>query len=319
VAKLPASGIARLDDAGMKNVRGVLADLLREAVKTAPDDERPVEDRVAAIRMLELAPFRDVEEFFPGLLHFRQPQSVQAAAVDTLIHFDQPGVPAMLIDAWPGFSPQSRAGAVEAFLSRSNWIDAFLDAVEQGRIHRGDVDVTRMQSLQSHGEERLKARAANLFAGAKLERRADVVTAYQESLRLEGDRARGKALFQQECSACHQLEGVGTMIGADLTAVRGQGAEKILLSILDPNRDVKPQFNTYVLLTDEGRAITGLITSETANSLTIRRADGTSETVLRIHIELLKSTGMSFMPEGMEKRIDVRGMADLLAYLASIQ
>ena len=60
-----------------------------------------------------------------------------------------------------------------------------------------------------------------------------------------------------------------------------------------------------------------MITAETANGLTLRRADGTSETVLRIDIEELRSTGVSFMPEGLEKQIDVPAMADLLAYLGS--
>jgi hypothetical protein len=40
-----------------------------------------------------------------------------------------------------------------------------------------------------------------------------------------------------------------------------------------------------------------------------------NETVLRINIEELKSTGQSFMPEGLEKQLDVAAMADLLAYL----
>jgi hypothetical protein len=44
-----------------------------------------------------------------------------------------------------------------------------------------------------------------------------------------------------------------------------------------------------------------MITAETANSLTIRQADGTTETILRIHIDQLHGTGLSFMPEGLEK------------------
>src|SRR5262249_13644541 len=150
-------------------------------------------------------------------------------------------------------------------------------------------------------------------------RRPDVVAAYQKALQLKGDPARGKAVFQKGCSACHQLEGVGTQIGADLKAVRDQGSAAILLNILDPNREVKPQFLSYVLVTSAGRIVTGMITAETANGITLRRADGTTETVLRIDIEELRSTGLSFMPEGLEKQIDVPAMADLLAYLNSIK
>jgi putative membrane-bound dehydrogenase-like protein len=319
VAKRPASDRNSLAVAIGGKAGAVLAELLRDALKTAPAEKRPVAERVAAIRMLGLASFSEIKDLSPRLLNVRQPQAVQAAAVETLAHFDQQAVPGLLLEAWPGFSPPLRARAIEAFFSRSAWVAAFLDAVEQGKINRGDVDPARIQALQTHADPWLRARAARLFAATKLARRQDVVAAYQKALRLRGDRARGKAVFQKVCSACHQLEGVGTQIGADLNAIRDQGTETILLNILDPNREVKPQFLSYVLTTDTGRVITGMITAETANSLTIRRADGTTETVLRIHIEELRSTGLSFMPEGLEKQIDVPAMADLLAYLNSIK
>src|SRR5262249_6761578 len=72
VAKLPASGRSQLTEAGGK-AGAVLADLLREALKTTPDEKRSVADRVAAIRMLRLLTFEDVEALFPQLLNFRQP------------------------------------------------------------------------------------------------------------------------------------------------------------------------------------------------------------------------------------------------------
>ena len=62
-----------------------------------------------------------------------------------------------------------------------------------------------------------------------------------------------------------------------------------------------------------------MIAGETANSLTIRQPDGREETVLRLHVDELRGTGLSFMPEGLEKQIDVAGMADLLVYLNSVK
>jgi putative heme-binding domain-containing protein len=319
VEKLPASGRGQLAGADGGKVGGVLSELLRDALKIARDEKRPVADRVAAIHLFRLVAFADIKDLSAQLLNFRQPALVQAAVVEMLARFDEPAVPALLLEAWPSLSPQLRATAVETFFSRPAWIAAFLDAVEQGKINRGDVDPARTQALQTHADARLRNRAAKLFASTKLARRQDVVAAYQRALKLEGDRGRGKAVFKQVCSSCHQLEGVGTQVGADLHAIRDQGMDTVLLNILDPNREVKPQFLSYVLVTDSGRSITGMITAETANSITIRRADGTPETVLRIHIEELRSTGFSFMPEGLEKLIDVPAMADLLAYLNSIK
>ena len=87
----------------------------------------------------------------------------------------------------------------------------------------------------------------------------------------------------------------------------------------DPNREVNPQFVNYVLVTDDGRTITGMIAAETATSVTLRRAEDQSDTLLRSQIEALESTRQSLMPEGMEKQIDPQAMADLIAYLLSVK
>src|SRR4029079_2124704 len=98
-----------------------------------------------------------------------------------------------------------------------------------------------------------------------------------------------------------------------------RGLEGVLLAIIDPNREAKPQFLTYAVETKGGRVVTGLLTAETATGLTVRRPDGRSETVARTEVESLRSLGLSYMPEGLEKQIDVPAMADLLAYLNSIK
>jgi putative heme-binding domain-containing protein len=165
----------------------------------------------------------------------------------------------------------------------------------------------------------VRERAARLFASTKLSGRADVVAAYQKALTLKGDPKKGKIVFKNVCSTCHRLEGVGESVGAELAAIRDRGTEAVLLNILDPNREVLPRYLSYYLETQNGRTITGMITAETANAITLRRADGSSETVLRVDIAELRSTGVSYMPEGLEKQIDVTAMADLLAYLNSVK
>jgi putative heme-binding domain-containing protein len=68
-------------------------------------------------------------------------------------------------------------------------------------------------------------------------------------------------------------------------------------------------------LTIDGRQLTGIIAAETATGITLRRADNATDTVLRIDIDQLRSTGTSLMPEGLEKQIDRQAMADLLEFL----
>ena len=92
----------------------------------------------------------------------------------------------------------------------------------------------------------------------------------------------------------------------------------MLLNILDPNREVKPAFLSYVLTLDDGRVLSGLLQTETANTLVLRLPDGMPVTIQRTDVESLFSTGLSYMPEGLEKQLDVQAMADLLSYLDSL-
>jgi len=87
---------------------------------------------------------------------------------------------------------------------------------------------------------------------------------------------------------------------------------------LDPNREILPQYLTYVVLTLDGRAVTGMIAEESPNNLTIRQADSTTVAIPRADIDEMTSSGISYMPEGLETQIDPQAMADLLAYLMSV-
>jgi putative heme-binding domain-containing protein len=290
--------------------------LLGDAVLAARDSRKPVAERTAAIRDLQLLPFMDVAGILTETLTANQPPAVQMATLETLGRFGVDEVPKMLLDAWPTFSPSVRATATEVFLSRGAWVQLFLDAVEAKTIARADVDPVRVALLQKSPVRNISARALKLFAAPAGDRQK-VFTEYRPALERKGDAAKGKQLFKTHCAACHKLNGIGEEVGADLQAIRDRGMEGVLLNIIDPNREVKPQYLTYTVELKSGRHISGLITAETVTGLTIRRPDGRTEVLQRGDIEGLKSSGISFMPEGIEKQLDINAMADLLAFLAS--
>ena len=308
----------RLLAMGSGRIKETLDRLLQDAKVKALDEKLDVDQRIAAIRKLGFSQFGESESVFALLLEPRQTNSVQSAAIETLARFDDAGIAELLLTRWPTLTPALRASAAETLLSRTNWSTAFLDAVEQGGVGRGDLSPARVELLKKHPNKKLAERVGQLFGGAALPRRQEIYLQYQPALQLSGDIAQGKLVFKQACSACHHLDDVGTAtIGADLKAIRDRGKSAVLLNILDPNREVKPQYLSYSLLADDGRVIAGMIAGESVNSITIRRVDGTEVTVLRNNIEQLRSSGLSFMPEGLEKQIDQKQMADLLAYLMS--
>jgi putative heme-binding domain-containing protein len=87
--------------------------------------------------------------------------------------------------------------------------------------------------------------------------------------------------------------------------------------VLDPNREVNPQFLDYIVITTDGRTLTGMLAAETANSVTLKRAEGATDTVLRANIKQMRAGRVSIMPEGLEQQIDPQGMADLISYVMS--
>jgi putative heme-binding domain-containing protein len=91
------------------------------------------------------------------------------------------------------------------------------------------------------------------------------------------------------------------------------------VAILDPNREAQPNYISYTLVTHQGTVHTGVIVAESAAGVTLRRADAKEDRILRTEIEELASTGKSLMPEGLEKDVSPSEMADLIAFIKSLQ
>ena len=101
--------------------------------------------------------------------------------------------------------------------------------------------------------------------------------------------------------------------------MQNKSAADLLLAILDPNREAQPNFNTYTVVTESGRIFNGIIAAETATSITLKRAEARQDVVLRNTIEELAATGVSLMPEGLEKDLSPQDLADVIALIQSIQ
>src|SRR5207248_2802541 len=77
-------------------------------------------------------------------------------------------------------------------------------------------------------------------------------------------------------------------------------AAALLVDILNPNQAIDNNYINYLITTKSGKSLTGIISAETASSLSLKRAEGQTETVLRADIDEIVSSGVSLMPEGLE-------------------
>jgi putative heme-binding domain-containing protein len=90
----------------------------------------------------------------------------------------------------------------------------------------------------------------------------------------------------------------------------------LLAEILDPNRNLDARYMGFTVVLQTGQTLTGLVTSESPNSVTLSSQDGKQHSLLRTEIERMSGSGKSLMPEGLEQQISPQDMADLLAFLA---
>jgi putative membrane-bound dehydrogenase-like protein len=292
-----------------------LAKLFESATKIAQDEGQPPATRVEAVRLLSHAPFETAAPVLADLLTARQAQALQLAAIQALSALPRAEVGNLLIEHWPAFSPAVRREAAEALFSRADRLPALVRALERREIPVGDLDPVRVQALRKHPDQALHQRAEKVLAATPRTDRKQVVEQYRPALALKGDAKSGAALFEKHCTTCHQLGGKGRSVGPDLATVLNRTDEELLTAILDPNREVKPNYVNYTLATTSGKVITGIIAQETATTITLRRAEGVEDTVLRNQVEQLGSSGLSLMPEGFEKQLSPQQLADLLRYV----
>ena len=131
-----------------------------------------------------------------------------------------------------------------------------------------------------------------------------------------GEASRGKAIYLERCASCHRLGSDGHAVGPDLATVKTGGKEKMLVNIVDPNREVQPAYLTYLIETKDDESLIGIIANETATSLTLRETFAKETVIPRSSVKKIQSLGQSLMPEGLEGALTLQAMADLLEYIS---
>lgn len=295
-----------------------LQPLIDQALKVAAGDGS-LGDRVESIRLLRLGDAQRLVAPLSDLLDARQPVPVQVAAIQTLGRFDRDAGIGPILEHWMALSPNAKREAAEVVFARVGRMDALLKEVESRRIPPSEIEFARRKQMLGSTDSKIRERAERVLGADPGSDRNRVIARYQASGVSTGDPSKGRLVFQQQCSTCHQAEGKGQEVGPNLATVAARAPEELLVHILDPNREVAPTYLNYTVATSDGRVLSGILVEETSRALTLKRAEGAIDVVPRDQIEAVKSSGLSIMPEGVEKLIDPAAMADLIAFLRSLQ
>jgi uncharacterized protein len=223
-----------------------------------------------------------------------------------------------LADLLPAVSPSVRSRVIRVLLGRADWSPALLATLEKDPALLSQLALDQKQALAAHPNREIAGRAKKLLAqggGLPDPDRQKVIDRIAPLVKEGGDPARGKVVYQQQCSKCHKHGAEGGQVGPDLTGMAAIPRSELLIHILDPSRSVEGNFVQYAVATTDGRVIAGLLASETKNSVELVDAEAKRHVFQRADIDQMAASKKSLMPEGFEKQVKPAEINDLLAFL----
>ncbi|MDZ4857974.1 MAG: PVC-type heme-binding CxxCH protein [Candidatus Hydrogenedentes bacterium] len=312
------SALERLKAAAAKNasLQKHLDAAVTAALNTLQDGARPLEERVRAVEFLGFTNFDTAGEVLATLMGPIAPPELQIAAVQALANMHDDRVAGILAtDAWGGFTAPVRSAATSALLATPQRTMAMLDAIERGAIPAWTIDPGARTNLQKHRDETIKAKSTALFAEVKTTDRKKVYEEYQDALSLAPNSVSGAQVFKDLCAQCHLFNDTGYAVGPDLTSIRSQPNEAVLMHILMPNWLLEQGFESYTVETADLETYSGIISSQNESNITLKCPLGVVKTIPRTDIVSIQTASKSLMPEELEKGMTKQQLRDLIGYL----
>ena len=294
-----------------------LQTFLNEVALLAADEKMDNSLRLLATELLGYTDFERSRSVLRGLLDAKHPPELQINAVTALARQGKTEGGALLTNkaTWSAYTPRVRSAAISALVSKPVFINVMLEAIEQGTIMPSDIPPADRQRLMKNKDAAIRERAEVLFKEFSSAGRMEIYENYRKVINPSADAAAGKEVFMRTCATCHTYAGAGGNVGPDLTSVKNQPADALLLHTLVPNYEVYPAYQAVSVQLADGQSLSGRLISETENSLTIRTAFGTDESIPRSKITSFTNTGRSLMPDGLEQTMSEAELAQLIAYL----
>ncbi|HEX5471912.1 MAG TPA: HEAT repeat domain-containing protein, partial [Lacipirellulaceae bacterium] len=319
LSRLPANALSGNSPqlVKLRDARGSAAkSLVQEARQVVERQNASIADRTTAIDELALDKFENQRETLDNLLSPQEPTAIHAAVLATCGQYAAPAVADLILSHWEQLSPSERLQAADVLLRRAPWALAFVKHLAKSGASLNGLDPSHIARLQNYPSPKVRQLARQLRGQSITKDRQKVFEEYRDGGALAGgDPTQGKLVFEKNCATCHQVGGVGHQVGPSLATMVSRGTESVLFNVLAPNAEIDPRFIEYVVATNSGQVLNGVIAGETSTAVTLRGADEKTTTILRVDIDEIHSTGKSLMPEGFEKVVDKKSMANLLSFL----
>ena len=184
-----------------------------------------------------------------------------------------------------------------------------------------DLNFAVGNALYASGDPSIQKKARELITLPAVQGK-DPLPPVAELLTHQGNSEKGRSVFESKgnCAKCHKVRGAGKEVGPDLSEIGSKlSREAIFVSILDPSAGVSHNYETYSILTVSGNVLSGIMVSDTKESIVIRNADGIDRTLAVEEIDEIRKTGLSLMPADLQKTMNVQELVHVVEYLTTLR
>jgi putative membrane-bound dehydrogenase-like protein len=283
------------------------------------DAKTPADDRRRCLAALLNA--RD-KALLPILKRLVQEPAMRADALRALAAYDDEQIPALVLQLYPNLSSAEKRDALATLCSRSSYAKTLLEAIGGRRLPAADLTADFVRQLRNLKSPELDKQIEAVWGTVRdtPEEKARLIAQYRDLLTrspaAEEELPRGRALFAKICQQCHTLFGAGGKVGPELTGSNRANLDYLLSNVLDPSAVLAREYTPRVILTSEGRVITGLVREETKRAVTVVTENETF-VIPREEIEEMKPSDKSMMPDDLLKALSEQEVRALVGYLAS--
>ncbi len=293
-----------------------------EALALVRDPKAKLEDRQLYTRAFGELRLTNALPALLALATAAQEVPLRKAAFSALSAFEDDAIATRAAELLPQLSAEVRPTAFALLASRPKWTHVLLRVLHASSVSLSSVPAEMADRLRTHPDAAIRAAATKLFPKPDASNAdfAKHLAAVEGALRAgPGNPYAGEPLFMQRCAACHKLFFKGGSVGPDLTQYQRDNLGTMLLSILNPNAEIREGYAAVEVETKDGRSLTGFVADRDANVLVLRTLDGQDTTLRQSEVQSLQPTGRSLMPEGLLDDLTDQQFRDLFAYLRSSQ
>lgn len=294
------------------------AEAVKEALALIADPKAELDLRLRYVRS-----FGEIkrDEAVPVLLKIASDKGdaqLRRAAFAALGAYESADIPKQALALLPSLPEDIRPAAFTLLGSRPAWAQELVTALESGAVSKDIVPVDVADQLSSHPVESVRVAAEKLFpkAGVPGGDFNETIARVEKVLKAgTGDPYKGEATFQERCASCHKLFFKGGNIGPELTNYQRDDLGTMLISIINPNAEIREGFQFITVKTKDGRTLGGFLLDRDNQVTVLRGLDGQDLTLSADDIESVDAMGRSLMPEGLLSGLDDQQLRDFFAFL----